>query len=74
MRLRRVLFLALVACGSPMTVAELRDAEAPAPGTSVGPLPSLGEAGLLDAQDDGPIVNDPPPDPEPDAGAAGDAA
>ena len=77
MTLRRVLFLVLVGCGSPMTVAELRDAEAPAPATGANP-PSLGEAGLLDAGDDGPIVNDPEPEPEPepepdDAGDAGDA-
>ena len=75
MTLRRVLFLVLVGCASPMTVAELRDAEAP--GTAANP-PTLGEAGLLDAGDDGPIVNDPEPEPEPepepdDAGDAGDA-
>jgi hypothetical protein len=74
--LRRVFLLVLMGCASPMTVAELRDAEAPpSQGADSGDLPSFGEAGLVDAGDDGPIIHDPPPDPEPgDAGDAGDSA
>jgi hypothetical protein len=76
---RRWLFLGLVGCASPLTVAEPRDGGAvgtsPEPADDAAPPPTFGEAAVVDQNEEPPPLSDPVEDagaePETDGEAGG---
>ena len=71
MKVRRWIFLVLVGCASPLTVAEPRDGDEPGLAPDAAP-PIFGEAAAGDANDEPPQLGDPVEDAGIDAGEGAD--